>query len=91
MWKNVKILENSKKIKVTPMDPKDPSTTIFKPVNQFFDQFWGRKVKIWTFFGPWGTPKNEQRPKKGFLGVLKGPQGYPDFFRIFQNFHIFDM
>ena len=68
------------------MEPKDPFTTIFEPLYLFFEQVWVRKVKILTFFGPWGAQKNEQRPKKGFLGVLKVPQGYPDFFRIFTFF-----
>ena len=62
------------------MDPKDPFTTIFKPLKHFFEQVCVRKVKILTLFGPWGAQKNEQRSKKWFLGVLKDTQGYPDFF-----------
>ena len=36
MCKNVKILKNSKKIRVTLMEPKDPFTTIFEPLYLFF-------------------------------------------------------
>ena len=69
-------LKNSKKIRVTPMDP------FLRPLNHFLSKYEWEKWKFWPFWSL-GDPKNEKRPKKGFLGILKDPQAYPDFFRIF--------
>ena len=66
MCKNVKILKYSKKIRVTPIDPKDPSTTIFKPLNPLLNIF---EVNTLTFFGPVGPPKFF----RGLKRVVEGP------------------
>ena len=77
-------LKNSKKIRVTPMDP------FLRPLNHFLSKYEWEKWKFWPFWSL-GDPKNEKRPKKGFLGILKDPQAYPDFFRIFTFFIFFDI